>query len=176
MKPNLSIVTAITLFTRWCCMAFAAIAVCIPIAHAAERTSTFVADEQNDRIVITHSDQPVAEFVFRDEKILRPYCANVHVPGGQKATRNHPPIASLLQDFKRTGLLSQTLVVGLSEFGRMPISQGGTGRDHNPGARPSGSRARASDPAPSSARPIRSATMRWSRRITCATSMQPCCG
>lgn len=44
------------------------------------------------------------------------------------------PIAGLLQDLKRTGLLDQTLVVGLSEFGRMPISQGGTGRDHNPGA------------------------------------------
>jgi hypothetical protein len=43
------------------------------------------------------------------------------------------PVAGLLQDLKRTGLLSQTLVVGLSEFGRMPISQGGTGRDHNPG-------------------------------------------
>jgi hypothetical protein len=43
------------------------------------------------------------------------------------------PIAGLLRDLKRTGLLSQTLVVGLSEFGRMPISQGGTGRDHNPG-------------------------------------------
>jgi hypothetical protein len=42
------------------------------------------------------------------------------------------PFAGLLQDLKRTGLLSQTLVVGLSEFGRMPISQGGTGRDHNP--------------------------------------------
>jgi hypothetical protein len=44
------------------------------------------------------------------------------------------PVAGLLQDLKRSGLLSQTLVVGLSEFGRMPISQGGTGRDHNPGA------------------------------------------
>ena len=44
------------------------------------------------------------------------------------------PIAGLIHDLKRTGLLSQTLVVGLSEFGRMPISQGGTGRDHNPGA------------------------------------------
>jgi uncharacterized protein (DUF1501 family) len=39
----------------------------------------------------------------------------------------------LLQDLKRRGLLSQTLVVATSEFGRMPISQGGTGRDHNPG-------------------------------------------
>jgi hypothetical protein len=44
------------------------------------------------------------------------------------------PVAGLLRDLKTRGLLSQTLVVGLSEFGRMPISQGGTGRDHNPGA------------------------------------------
>jgi uncharacterized protein (DUF1501 family) len=42
------------------------------------------------------------------------------------------PFAGLLHDLKRTGLLDQTLVVGLSEFGRMPISQAGTGRDHNP--------------------------------------------
>jgi uncharacterized protein (DUF1501 family) len=44
------------------------------------------------------------------------------------------PFAGLLHDLKRSGLLESTLVVGLSEFGRMPISQGGTGRDHNPGA------------------------------------------
>jgi hypothetical protein len=43
------------------------------------------------------------------------------------------PFAALLQDLKRTGLLSQTVVVCASEFGRMPISQGGDGRDHNPG-------------------------------------------
>ena len=43
------------------------------------------------------------------------------------------PVAGLLHDLQRTGLLRQTLVVALSEFGRMPISQGGTGRDHNPG-------------------------------------------
>jgi len=44
------------------------------------------------------------------------------------------PVSGLLRDLKQRGLLDQTLVVGLSEFGRMPISQGGSGRDHNPGA------------------------------------------
>ena len=44
------------------------------------------------------------------------------------------PIAGLLQDLKRTGLLDETLVVWHSEFGRMPISQRGLGRDHNPHA------------------------------------------
>lgn len=49
--------------------------------------------ERPDRLLITHTGQPVAEFVFRDETILRPYFANVHAPGGLKVTRNHPPIA-----------------------------------------------------------------------------------
>ncbi len=42
------------------------------------------------------------------------------------------PIAALLTDLKRRGLLDETLVVWASEFGRTPMSQGGKGRDHNP--------------------------------------------
>jgi hypothetical protein len=42
------------------------------------------------------------------------------------------PIAGLLKDLKARGLLSDTLVVWCSEFGRTPMSQGGKGRDHNP--------------------------------------------
>jgi hypothetical protein len=42
------------------------------------------------------------------------------------------PVAALLQDLKRRGLLDSTLVVWASEFGRTPMSQGGKGRDHNP--------------------------------------------
>lgn len=43
------------------------------------------------------------------------------------------PIAGLIQDLKRRGLLDSTLIVWAGEFGRLPISQGGRGRDHNPG-------------------------------------------
>jgi hypothetical protein len=42
------------------------------------------------------------------------------------------PIAGLLTDLKRRGLLDETLVIWSGEFGRMPTSQNGTGRDHNP--------------------------------------------
>lgn len=42
------------------------------------------------------------------------------------------PIAALLTDLKRRGLLNDTLVVWASEFGRTPNSQGSKGRDHNP--------------------------------------------
>jgi hypothetical protein len=43
------------------------------------------------------------------------------------------PIAGLLQDLRRRGLLDDTLVVWSTEFGRMPFSQGSAGRDHNGG-------------------------------------------
>lgn len=42
------------------------------------------------------------------------------------------PIAALLKDLKRTGLLDSTLVVWAGEFGRTPFAQGSNGRDHNP--------------------------------------------
>lgn len=42
------------------------------------------------------------------------------------------PIAGLLEDLKRRGLLEDTLVWWGSEFGRTPFSQGNDGRDHNP--------------------------------------------
>jgi hypothetical protein len=44
------------------------------------------------------------------------------------------PITGLLTDLKALGLLDSTLVIWHGEFGRMPISQRGMGRDHNPGA------------------------------------------
>jgi hypothetical protein len=43
------------------------------------------------------------------------------------------PVAALLADLKARGLWADTLVVFTTEFGRMPFTQGGTGRDHNAG-------------------------------------------
>jgi hypothetical protein len=57
--------------------------------------------------------------------------------GGLKANHSKncaavdQPIAGLIRDLKRTGLLKDTLVVFASEFGRTPGSQGGDGRDHH---------------------------------------------
>ncbi len=42
------------------------------------------------------------------------------------------PVAGLLKDLKRRGLLEDTLVVWGGEFGRTPMSENGVGRDHNP--------------------------------------------
>ena len=42
------------------------------------------------------------------------------------------PVAGLIKDLKSRGLLEQTLVIWGAEFGRTPMSQGTSGRDHNP--------------------------------------------
>jgi hypothetical protein len=41
------------------------------------------------------------------------------------------PSAALIKDLKQRGLLDSTIVIWTGEFGRLPITQGGTGRDHN---------------------------------------------
>ena len=54
--------------------------------------------------------------------------------------RDHGPLSmgfargasALIQDLKQRGLLEDTVILWTTEFGRMPSSQGGKGRDHNP--------------------------------------------
>ncbi len=41
------------------------------------------------------------------------------------------PSAALVMDLKRRGLLDSTIVLWTGEFGRLPVSQGTDGRDHN---------------------------------------------
>ncbi len=56
---------------------------------------------------------------------------------GQEALRIDKPIAGLLRDLRRRGMLDDTLVLFTTEFGRTPFTQSaaevvGLGRDHNP--------------------------------------------
>src|SRR5262249_9020236 len=41
------------------------------------------------------------------------------------------PVAGFVRDLKARGLLESTLVLWTGEFGRLPVSQNGKGRDHN---------------------------------------------
>jgi hypothetical protein len=49
------------------------------------------------------------------------------------ATSVDQPVAALVRDLKSRGMFEDTLVVWTTEFGRMPFTQGATGRDHNGG-------------------------------------------
>lgn len=52
----------------------------------------------------------------------------------EMGTSMDQPAAALIKDLKSRGLLDDTIVMWTTEFGRMPCSQGGKGRDHNPEA------------------------------------------
>jgi hypothetical protein len=58
--------------------------------------------------------------------------SNVETNHRLHAAETDQPIAGLLKDLKRRGLLDSTLVVWGGEFGRQSVSQNGAGRDHNP--------------------------------------------
>ena len=51
---------------------------------------------------------------------------------GRYCKESDKPVAGLLKDLKRRGMLDSTLVIWAGEFGRMPMSESGNGRDHNP--------------------------------------------
>jgi membrane-anchored protein YejM (alkaline phosphatase superfamily) len=61
---------------------------------------------------------------------------NMRANHGQEAPRIDRPIAGLLRDLRRRGMLDDTLVLFTTEFGRTPFTQSaanvvGAGRDHN---------------------------------------------
>ena len=51
---------------------------------------------------------------------------------GRLCARSDKPVAGLIADLRRRGLLDQTLVVWGGEFGRTPMNEKTDGRDHNP--------------------------------------------
>ena len=79
--------------------------------------------------------------VERGVRFVQLYCGDTNGwDGHQDIEENHGrlakqsdlPIAGLLTDLKQRGLLESTLVIWGGEFGRTPMSEGTTGRDHNP--------------------------------------------
>jgi len=79
--------------------------------------------------------------VERGVRFVQLYCGDTNgwdghsdVEGnhGRHCAQSDLPVAGLLKDLKSRGLLDSTLVIWGGEFGRMPMSEGTTGRDHNP--------------------------------------------
>ncbi|MBI4657347.1 MAG: DUF1501 domain-containing protein [Verrucomicrobia bacterium] len=79
--------------------------------------------------------------VERGVRFVQLYCGDTNGWDGHSDVEgNHAklcsqsdlPIAGLLYDLKSRGLLESTLVIWGGEFGRMPMSEGSDGRDHNP--------------------------------------------
>jgi hypothetical protein len=79
--------------------------------------------------------------VERGVRFVQVYCgsgskwdahSNVEGNHARYCRESDKPIAGLLRDLKRRGMLDSTLVIWGGEFGRTPMSESGNGRDHNP--------------------------------------------
>jgi len=57
--------------------------------------------------------------------------SNIKTELPQICARTEPGAIGLVKDLKSRGLLDNTLVIWAGEFGRLPVSQNGKGRDHN---------------------------------------------
>jgi hypothetical protein len=79
--------------------------------------------------------------VERGVRFVQLYCGDTNgwdahsdIEGNHQThcARTDQPAAALIKDLKQRGLLDDTLVVWGGEFGRTPMTEGKTGRDHNP--------------------------------------------
>ena len=69
------------------------VGVALHASDGSRAAGDFAVEKKPDCLVITRGGQPVATYVFRDNKVLRPHFRQVHAPGGIQVTRNHPPVA-----------------------------------------------------------------------------------
>jgi hypothetical protein len=72
-------------------------------------------------------------FVQLDAPVRTPWDSHSNLKQGidEIAAKVDLPAAALIRDLKQRGLLETTIVVWGGEFGRLPVSQNGNGRDHN---------------------------------------------
>jgi hypothetical protein len=79
--------------------------------------------------------------VERGVRFVQVYCGDTNgwdahsdIEGNHRrlCLQSDQPVAALLKDLKRRGLLDETLVIWGGEFGRTPMTEGTDGRDHNP--------------------------------------------
>lgn len=48
--------------------------------------------QESGKVAVAIGGRPIATYVYRDNKIPRPYFAHVRAPGGVQVTRTHPPV------------------------------------------------------------------------------------
>jgi putative membrane-bound dehydrogenase-like protein len=55
----------------------------------------FHVDQQDRQLRISLRGKPIVDFVFRDDRVLRPYFANARLTNGVQVTRTHPPVSGV---------------------------------------------------------------------------------
>ncbi|MBV9122541.1 MAG: DUF1501 domain-containing protein [Planctomycetes bacterium] len=111
----------------------------IDLGQESEATRRLYGFEDPEAAVFARKCLLARRMVERGVRFVQVYCDD-EWDAHQDIVANHTkmsrqtdqPIAGLLKDLKQRGLLDSTLVVWGGEFGRMPVSEKGKGRDHNP--------------------------------------------
>jgi hypothetical protein len=111
----------------------------------AEATEAFDIRKESDATRAEYGNNPFANGCLLARRLVERGVRFVHVGSGgwddhkdlEKNYRKNCPsmdqaAAALIRDLKRRGLLDETIVVWGGEFGRTPVSESGSGRDHNP--------------------------------------------
>jgi hypothetical protein len=111
----------------------------------AEATDAFDIRKESDATREEYGHNPFANGCLLARRLVERGVRFVHVGNGgwddhkdleKNYRKNCPPMdqaaAALIRDLKRRGLLDETIVVWGGEFGRTPVSESGSGRDHNP--------------------------------------------
>lgn len=98
--------------------------------------------QQNDRLIVTVDDRPLAAYVYSDSEIQRPYFAHVRTLQGVQVTRNHPPVEGqdrtdhplfhpgvwlAFGDISGGDFWRNKAAVVHQEFAQSPASEGGSG-------------------------------------------------
>ena len=113
----------------------------VDISKETEATKALYGMDSEDTRQFGQNCLLARRLVERGVRFVELYCgsgsgwdahSNIEGNHGKWCKASDRPIAGLLADLKRRGLLEDTLVVWGGEFGRTPFNEKGNGRDHNP--------------------------------------------
>jgi hypothetical protein len=113
----------------------------VDLSKESEGTKELYGLNDKDTAEFGHRCLLARRLVERGVRFVQVYCgagsawdAHSDIEGNHTklCMRADKPTAALLADLKRLGLLDSTLVIWGGEFGRTPMTEGASGRDHNP--------------------------------------------
>ena len=113
----------------------------VDLSTETEETKALYGLDQPETAVFGRNVLLARRLVERGVRFVEVYCgsgsgwdahANLEGNHGKWCKASDKPVAGLLEDLERRGMLKDTLVVWGGEFGRTPFNEKGDGRDHNP--------------------------------------------
>lgn len=113
----------------------------VDLSQETEETKALYGLDQPETAVFGRNCLLARRLVERGVRFVEAYCgsgsgwdAHTNLEGNHRkwCKASDQPVAALLEDLSRRGMLDETLVIWGGEFGRTPFNEKGNGRDHNP--------------------------------------------